>query len=402
MMKILFSCMLITAFTTVQIQAQCTRAEIINDYNTIYLGTTVSTAQLAWTGNYTTCLPGTISTLAQNNTLARINYFRKLVGVPEVTFDATMNTKCQVTALMMGANGTAIHNPPTNWHCYTEEGAATAAISLMAWRAHSADAIKLYIDDTGVDFVGDRRNILYSRATFFAHGSTTLSDVLYTTDRSILNPIITNDICYPSAGFFPAPLVPASWSFSHHNADFRSADVTMTGPNGSIAVTIGQIWDGYGDNTIAWIPAGINKTSIYDVKYTVNISNVYYNSSWHNITYDVILCQPSHPPQCPAGLEWSDSECQCSIPTGIEESDPDDINISIVNPFTDNLEIRINGKNSDQEYQISVIDINGVLKATERVRSTININTVSWSNGVYFIIAADQKGNKDVLRAIKQ
>ena len=55
---------------------QCDRQLIVENYNNIYLGSEVSTLQLGWTGNISTCDPGTISTLSINNTLDRINYFR--------------------------------------------------------------------------------------------------------------------------------------------------------------------------------------------------------------------------------------------------------------------------------------------------------------------------------------
>ena len=71
---------------------QCDRQQIVDDYNTIYLGSQVLPAQLGWTGDVSTCNPGTISALSLDNTLDRINYFRNLVGLPSnITFDSLLN-----------------------------------------------------------------------------------------------------------------------------------------------------------------------------------------------------------------------------------------------------------------------------------------------------------------------
>ncbi|HNL07511.1 MAG TPA: hypothetical protein PKH93_08055 [Chitinophagales bacterium] len=45
--------------------AGCNRQGVIDDYTTNYLGTTVSTTELAWTGSTATCTPGTCSASAK-------------------------------------------------------------------------------------------------------------------------------------------------------------------------------------------------------------------------------------------------------------------------------------------------------------------------------------------------
>ena len=159
---------------------QCDRQKIVDNYNTIYLGSEVSTLKLGWTGNINTCDPGTISTLSINNTLDRINYFRDLVGLPsDITFDPILNQKCQESALMMEANGTIDHFPPASWNCYTTDGASAAANSNIASGRHSSGAITLGIEDPGSHnyFVGHRRWLLYTRANTFGTGSTDNTNV---------------------------------------------------------------------------------------------------------------------------------------------------------------------------------------------------------------------------------
>ena len=105
---------------------QTERDRIISEYNTNYLGSAVTS--VGWTGSTSTCTAGTYATDAMNKTLQRINYFRKMAGVSSaITFDATKNAKCQEAALMMQANNSLNHNPPTTWTCYTADGASAAS-----------------------------------------------------------------------------------------------------------------------------------------------------------------------------------------------------------------------------------------------------------------------------------
>ena len=94
----------------------CNRDSIIKDYKLSIDSTAVSNAQLNWTGDVATCMPGTISSLAMQRTFTRINYFRRLVGVKDsVTMRADWSAKCQQAALMMKANNMLSHSPPTSW-----------------------------------------------------------------------------------------------------------------------------------------------------------------------------------------------------------------------------------------------------------------------------------------------
>jgi hypothetical protein len=57
------------------------RTAVITDYYQNFIGSAVSDSQLNWTGNLAGCVPGSISQLAQDRTLQRINYYRRMVGL---------------------------------------------------------------------------------------------------------------------------------------------------------------------------------------------------------------------------------------------------------------------------------------------------------------------------------
>jgi uncharacterized protein YkwD len=404
-MKRIFA-LLVAVQLTVASWGQCTRSQVISDYNNIYLTSSVTDTQLGWTGNLGSCNAGNISALAQTNTLNRINYFRKLVGLGNVTFDAALQSRCQQAALMMAANNALNHTPPLSWLCYTSEGAAAAGNSNLALGAHSASAITLYINDYGLTSVGHRRWILYSRASVFGHGSAMKSDALQVFNTTT-GPVNTKNIAFPSAGFFPAPLVPSLWSFGKHNANFTGATVSMTGPSGaSVPVTVAAIQNGYGDNTIVWTPSGIVTNSSYDVDYTIQIGNVIVDGTPQTYTYTVTICQPLHPPQCPAGKTWSDGYCGCMTPTGIEDPDQDNMSLIIKNPISETLEIKVINR-TGKEARLSVISFSGqtVVESPVCIESGENIltfNSSGWVKGIYFVIIKDNDGKTIVRKVIRQ
>jgi uncharacterized protein YkwD len=386
---------------------QCSRATVINDYNNVYLTSTVSDAQLGWTGNLSSCNAGTISTLAQTNTLKRVNYFRKLAGLTDVTFDPALHNRCQQGALMMAANNALSHTPPASWLCYSSDGASAAGSSNIALGAHSATAVTLYMNDNGLASVGHRRWILYSRASVFGHGSAMRSDVLQVFNTPT-GPVNTKNIAFPSAGYFPAPLVPVQWSFGKHNANFSNATVQMTGPTGSpISLTKSAVENGYGDNTVVWTPSGIVTNSAYDVNYTVQIGNVIVDGSPQTYTYTVTICQPFHPPQCPAGKSWSEFDCACLTSVGKEEIGSEENYMLIKNPFSETLEINITNILSG-EYLLSVTDFTGrevetLTFCTEGEKNrVIVVQTSGWKRGIYFVILKNNLGKKSISKIIRQ
>jgi hypothetical protein len=181
----------------------------------------------------------------------------------------------------------------------------------------------------------------------------------------------------------------------------------MTGPSGAaVPVTVAAIQNGYGDNTIVWTPTGIVTNSTYDVDYTVQIGNVIVDGTPQTYTYTVTICQPSHPPQCPAGKTWSDTYCACTTVTGVEEADEQNLSLIIKNPFTEILEIKVIDK-SNNESQLSVVNYSGrtVIESPVCIESgenTFRFNSTGWEKGIYLVIIKDHNGKRIVRKVIRQ
>ena len=265
------------------------RTAIVADYYQNYLGSAVSNAQLGWTGSVTACIPGSISQLAQDRTLQRINYYRRLVGLPDnTTFDAGRNAATQATALMMVANNALSHAPPASWLCYTALGATGAGSSNLGLGSHSSQAVKQYIDDGGAGntAVGHRRWILYSRAGSFGHGNVVgstygFADALWVFNTPVTPPFVPPYVAFPPAGYVPRTLIPPRWSFSLPDANFSAASVAVQNQQGTaLSITKHALAANYGDNTLVWdlnTAADLTWTGSADKSFRVTVSGVSLN-----------------------------------------------------------------------------------------------------------------------------
>lgn len=280
--------------TLVATPSQLGKIMVIWDYENNYLKSDV--AVLGWTGDVTSCKAGTISADIHKKVLQRINYFRRLVGLPgNVVLDTNKNKKCQEAALMMHSNNEVNHAPPMPWSCWTQNGADAAAASNLALGIHSSTAVTFYINDFGVTKIDlpDRRGLLYSKALVMGDGSTSNANAIWVLGNSGNPAPAVQYIAYPPKGYVPAPLIFARWSFSVPDADFASANVNMLDKNNApVNVTVVSRVPGIGDNTIVWEPSGIVTTGPDDTKYTVNVTGVMVSGTPKTYSYDVIIIQP--------------------------------------------------------------------------------------------------------------
>ncbi|WGZ93876.1 MAG: CAP domain-containing protein [Candidatus Thiothrix putei] len=276
-------------------------------YNSVYLAS--NNTPIAWTGNHSTCTPGTTSSEFKDAVLARINYFRAMAGVPaSITFNATFNTKAQQAALMMSANNSLSHNPPSSWNCYTADGATAAGSSNISWGHNAWNAVDGQIQDNGIDnhAVGHRRWLLHPQTQTMGTGdvpkvgSLAAANAIWVFDGNAYStrPATRDDfIAWPTKGFNPYPVVPVRWSFSYPSANFTNATVSMTQGGTSIPVALETVANGYGENTLVWRPNNMTANQNWpkpttDTSYQVTVSNVIVGGSPRSFTYTVTVFDP--------------------------------------------------------------------------------------------------------------
>lgn len=226
------------------------------------------------------CIPGQISTNANSKVLSRINYLRRLAGIPDSSiFKTEYNKQCQAAALMMDANNTLEHSPPKSWKCFTQDGFLGASSGNLSLGHGFVESIMGQIEDFGSGnyACGHRRWILNPYNRIFGFGSTENASCLKvfgTSGVQTKSNFVYNDsqyVAWPSADYFPIALVPVRWSFSLPNADFSKAKVTVLVNGKNVKIAIEKLATGYALNTLVW---QVNETVLADAVYTIQINNV--------------------------------------------------------------------------------------------------------------------------------
>jgi hypothetical protein len=275
-----------------------------------YLNTYQASQGIAsgWNGNRSTCTPGTTSQAYADATILRVNYYRAMAGLPgDVVLSNTWNLKAQQAALMMASQGALSHSPDTNWSCYSAGGAEAAGKSNLALGADAAAAIDLYMDDPGSGgnaAVGHRRWILYPPTKIMGAGNIPstggwAANDLWVIGGSGSRPSQPAWVAWPPPTYVPWQIMPRSsgrWSFSYPGATFTSAAVFMKHNGTNMALTLEAQAQGYGDNTIVWLPQGIPGTApAADSVYSVTVSNVLVSGQSRAFTYNVTIIDPNVP-----------------------------------------------------------------------------------------------------------
>ncbi|KAF0812234.1 hypothetical protein IGB42_03224 [Andreprevotia sp. IGB-42] len=281
------------------------RAEVVARYQDAFLP--LRATAFSWTGSTGTCNPGDTPLSYKYAEVKLLNYLRAMGGLPgNVTLSLLLSTKAQQAALMMDANGKLSHAPDASWKCYSADGAEAAGRANLGLSSGTLNAgiggMGMYITDGGVASLGHRRWLLYSRLGEVGVGDTPRANALYVIGgKAAPAPTLANGVPWPPAGYVPQdsslalPTLP--WSFSYPGADFSAATVALTDDtNTAIALTsVGQLDNGYGDNTLSWtISPGATGWNRYpaDTRLNVLISNVKIAGVAKNFSYGVTFIKP--------------------------------------------------------------------------------------------------------------
>lgn len=263
---------------------------------------------IGWTGNHA-CDAGETAGDFRDAVLLRLNYFRAMAGVPsETVLSDVYTSKAQEAALMMSVNNSLSHYPTPAWQCYSDNGAEAAANSNLYLGVFGWNAITGYMKDSGSNnyFVGHRRWILYPQTQTMGTGdipfvsSYPSSNALWVFDSNIFGPRPSTReefVSWPPPGYVPYQVVFPRWSFSYPSADFSAATVTMTSEGANIWVDLAAVANGYGENTIVWIPMHLNDGDVWpkpntDTTFSVVIANVLIGSASNEFQYAVTVFDP--------------------------------------------------------------------------------------------------------------
>ncbi|MBP7830618.1 MAG: hypothetical protein KA248_11945 [Kiritimatiellae bacterium] len=305
------------------------RESVRDFYNDVYLA---PDAPINWTGDDDNCIEGTTSQAFKDDVLLRINYFRRMAGLAEVTFDAAYNARCQKAALIRSryTGDESPHYPQPSWPCYTAEGAAGCAESILYQGYYGWTAVSEFMRDRGSPECGHRRWLLFPNNRKMGTGDipdagATPASAIQAWDShngEVPPPHGLGYTAWPPAGYVPYQVVYAYWSFGYYQADFSGATVTMTKNGSPIFVTLETPTASPGEETLVWRPEGHPDTYVWpnpgdDDVYAVQINNVLIGGSPRTFNYTVTVMDPAvagaAPPAQPTGVHASNGTYTDSV-----------------------------------------------------------------------------------------
>jgi hypothetical protein len=193
------------------------------------------------------------------DTLTRMNMFRWLSGLGPTTDDAGYDADAQKCANLESwwdfANPNSPHSPPAGVKCYTPEGAAAAGQSNIAWGSgHPAQAIDQFMEDGGnASTMGHRRWIVNPPLGPVGIGYPPWTAV-------------------PNQGYVPVDITQWTWTFHGSLSGIPNAGIAVlrVDDNTPLAVTVQKLSQGYGQDTISWVPSGWTPTAGSTYRVTVS------------------------------------------------------------------------------------------------------------------------------------
>ncbi|GAA5481936.1 hypothetical protein [Haloferula sargassicola] len=289
------------------------RVDVLSFWHAVYMASEGFEDRIGWTGHYS-ILPGaegTTSAAFVDDVERRVNYFRAMCGVQgSIAFNdgaavviqnsdafqpassTLRSAAAQRGALMMALSQTITHTPSpglSGWTAAAWNGCNKGALAYGLFGPAAVDAyFRENIAGTSSwnNSVGHRRWLLNVNSTRMATGDmpgdgTALiapTNVLYVfpgSDELASDP--SRFVSYPAPGFFPARVNSPFWSLSHDDANFSSATVTMTGPDGAnVPVSVVARNATYAAPAIVWsVPESVYDDSPgADRTYTVTVSGI--------------------------------------------------------------------------------------------------------------------------------
>ena len=302
----------------------------------------------AWNGNVDACQSGTTSTAYQLSVLQRVNWYRDMAGLPSVGYNSALNQYAQDGALISAAEGALSHYPSSTAKCYTQSGYTGTSSSNLALGRAGISAVDGYIEDEGDNNarVGHRRWLLHRSLGPIATGDIEpdgthhAANAIYVlgTGGTLATPR-DGFISWPPSGYVPDAVLYRRWSFSLDGNDvsFANATVTVTGPTGSLPVTIDDRSE-FLEAGIVFIPELPSNKVTSDTVYTVNITGIT-GGTTSSYSYQVTVIHANQAPTTTSYTGWNAATCAAPLSNifkvNLTDPDGDSSSYHLVNGYGD-------------------------------------------------------------------
>lgn len=243
-------------------------------------------------GDLAACMPGTMSPDSIANAERLFNLYRSMAGLPLLKADAASNQRAQACALLMYANNTITHTPPSTFKCYTAEAAQTAGSSSLA-TGPSVSSVDGYMLDPGNNTtLGHRRWILSNMLKGIGFGSAGRYSCQYQPPGAGTGG--KPWVAWPPPGTVPLQAIKyrlgsvdsTGWSLQSDSINLQSAQVTVSSNGAMLPVQITALGSGYGSRYAISFKA-MGWTSQAGQSYAVHVEGV---STPIDYTVQVVDC----------------------------------------------------------------------------------------------------------------
>lgn len=223
-----------------------------------------------WDGDANACQSGALDDAAADAALRRINAHRFLAGLAPFASEPAWTDAAQQCALIAHANGKLSHTPPPSWDCWSKEGAATSAGSLVA-NVSVAPSIAAYFEDPGNETtMVHRRWLLDETLSSVGFGTTDRYSCVVVDGHALskpANPVAKDDVrgwaAWPPAGpvpfdvFAAEKLDTAGWTIQSTKDDLEKATVNVSRDGKIMPVTVTHLTPLEGSRSaIRFVPQG--------------------------------------------------------------------------------------------------------------------------------------------------
>ncbi len=215
-------------------------------------------ARTVWTAGADACAPGALSPEAHDDAMRVLNVYRWLAGLPPAVADPALAPAQQSCAVMMTANGTLSHAPPSTWRCYTADGARAAGSSNLALgTATPAASVDLYANERDQN-LGHRRWVFARGLGPTWLGATNRASCMQVFRTAPAPAGLPAVVAWPSPGPAPLEAFAGVWHAQDGSRTVSNATVSVRDEAGqALAVTAVAAAGNYGNGpALAWRPSG--------------------------------------------------------------------------------------------------------------------------------------------------
>ena len=388
---------IIFLISTISTFSQCPKEIAYVDYHENITNTEMTSLEIGWSGDLDLCEAGSINSLAKENMIKRINFFRRKAGVNyTIKHQVDLDKYSQAAVLIQHANNSLTHVVDNTFSCYTSDGNQGSLLSNLGYGSNAGpNQVNAFIEDAGAfnADVGHRWWLLFPRMTEVGLGATNKYTAIYIGGAKQQYPDDIEFHSYPGAGYNARDLVYNRWSFAMPDADFSISTVEILKPDGISLVNLKKdplVVDMGGDDMIVWEPSfmEIIRNSPFDQLYKVTIKNIIVGGQAKDVSYDVIIFDANEDWEtCPNSTIWSDNDCGCieDTPLGFNKGTNHQFSVN-PNPFNNNFTLKFPGKSKYKVYSVV-----GELVGQGSFDNEILIGQY-WKPGVYFIVLYTKQG----------